>query len=64
MSSQLKIARRTIRTGDHAKQWITGAAASGIRVSEIGMIERVEGVDLHAEVHLVMDPLSLGQRDI
>ena len=64
MSSQLKSAWRPVRTGDYAKQWIAGAAASGIRVSEIRMIERVERVDLHAEVHLVMDPLSLGQRDV
>ena len=64
VSSQLKIAWRTVRAGDHTKQWIAGAATSGIRVRQIGMIERIERVDLHAQAHLVMDLLRLGQRDV
>ena len=60
----MKIAWRAVRPGDHAKQWIAGAAAGGVRVREIGMIERVERVNLHAEAHLVMDLLRLGQRDV
>ena len=59
VSSQLKVAWRTVRTGDNAKQCIAGTAAGGIRVPEIRMIERVERINLHTDAHLLMDPLRL-----
>jgi hypothetical protein len=64
VSTQLNIAWWTVSAGDHAKQRIARTAAGGVRVPEIGIIERVERIDLYTEGHLVMDPLCLGQRDV
>jgi hypothetical protein len=61
VSSQLDIARRTVCAGDYAKQRIAAAAACGVGVSEIWVIECVERIYLETKTHFIMEPLRFRQ---
>lgn len=64
MGAQLQVARRSVRACNHSEQSVAARAAGRVRVPEIGMIESVEGIDLHGYLHPVMKPLALRKRDV
>ena len=64
MGPHLNIAWGTVCSGDHTKQCIAGTAAGSVRMTKIRMIECVKRINLHADAHLVMNLLRLGQRDV
>lgn len=64
MDAQLDIAWRAVRARDGTKRRVLVRAAGGIGVAQIGMVECVESVYLYADIHLIPNPLRLGQGDI